>query len=55
MTNPARLKYLADVVELVQALHLKKDFGNQLSPFVRDKYTELWLSVDAAPSPDAQS
>ena len=45
MTNPGRLKDLADVQELIQALPLSADFGEQLQPFVRDKYAELWESV----------
>ena len=42
MTNPARLKDLADVLELIKALNLKKDLTEQLDPSVRAKYLELW-------------
>jgi len=42
MTNPGRLRDLADVMELIRALHLSKEFGRQLAPFVRDKFLELW-------------
>jgi len=42
MTNPARLKDLADVLELIKVLDLPIDFANQLDPFVRSKYEELW-------------
>ncbi len=45
MTNPARLKDLADVQELIHALALPADLANQLDPFVRDKYRELWAAV----------
>ena len=42
MTNPGRLRDLADVMELIRALHLSKEFGGQLAPFVWDKFLELW-------------
>jgi hypothetical protein len=40
-----RLKDLADVVELIKALRLPKDFGTRLSTYTRDKFTELWTGV----------
>jgi hypothetical protein len=42
MTNPGRLKDLADVLELIKILHLPIDFAEQLNPFVRGKFQELW-------------
>lgn len=42
MTNPGRLKDLADVQELIRLLRLPADFVEQLQPFVREKYGELW-------------
>ena len=42
MTSPGRLKDLADVLELIKLLNLPVDFGDQLNPFVKDKFTELW-------------
>lgn len=45
MTAPGRLKDLADVQELIRVLHLPTDFGGQVAPFVREKYQELWTSV----------
>lgn len=45
MTAPGRLKDLADVQELIRTLHLPSEFGEQLHPFVRAKYAELWQSV----------
>jgi hypothetical protein len=47
MTNPARLKDLADVQELIRILNLPVDFGEQLNPYVRDKFAELWRVVRA--------
>lgn len=51
MSNPARLRDLADVMELVRLLGLPKDFAQQLAPYVRDKYSEIWRSIDDAPKP----
>jgi len=45
MTHPGRLRDLADVQELIHTLRLPADFGQRLAPFVRDKYQELWDSV----------
>lgn len=42
MTNPRRLQDLADVQRLIEVLDLAPDFANQLNPYVRDKYHELW-------------
>ncbi len=42
MTNPGRLKDLSDVLELIKALDLSLDFANQLNPFVKSKFEELW-------------
>ncbi|HUT89283.1 MAG TPA: hypothetical protein VMY37_07290 [Thermoguttaceae bacterium] len=45
MTNPGRLRDLADVQELIRTLRLPADFGQQLGTFVQGKYQELWDSV----------
>ena len=45
MTNPGRLKDLADVQELIRVLHLPADFSHQLDTYVRDKFAELWQSI----------
>lgn len=42
MTNAGRLKDLSDVLELIKLLNLPTDFAEQLNPYVRDKYMELW-------------
>jgi hypothetical protein len=39
------LKDLADVQELIVTLGLPGALADQLNPFVRDKYRELWSSV----------
>jgi len=49
MTNPSRLQDLADVQKLILTLELPADFDQQLHPFVREKYSELWASVQDSP------
>ena len=44
MTNPGRLKDLADVQELIRILQLPERF-DRLNPYVRGKYTELWTAL----------
>lgn len=50
MTNPARLRDLADVLELIRLLKLHEDFSTQLAPFVREKFLELWATVQQNPT-----
>jgi Uncharacterised nucleotidyltransferase len=50
MTNPGRLQDLADVQRLIQALDLPLDLADQLNPFVRDKFRELWTAVRDNPA-----
>jgi hypothetical protein len=42
MTNVARMKDLADVVELIKLRGLRESFASQLDPYVQDKFRELW-------------
>ncbi|MCZ7649340.1 MAG: nucleotidyltransferase family protein [Planctomycetota bacterium] len=49
MSNLNRLKDLADVVELIRVLKLKRNFTLGLHPYVRPKFSELWGAVQAAP------
>ncbi len=42
MTNAGRIRDLADVLELIKLLNLSAEFAQQLNPYVRDKYAELW-------------
>jgi hypothetical protein len=48
MTAPHRLRDLADVLELVRILGLPAAFADELAPFVRDKYREIWQAAQAA-------
>jgi hypothetical protein len=48
MSDPGRMKDLADVVELIKTLGLPRDYAaQQLHADVRDKYGELWRSIRA--------
>lgn len=42
MTNPTRLKDISDVQEMIRVLRLPREIAEQLNPFVRTKYEELW-------------
>jgi hypothetical protein len=45
MTNLGRLKDLADVIELIKVRELPAAFAEELNPYVRDKYLELWRGL----------
>ncbi|HMF43814.1 MAG TPA: hypothetical protein VKQ32_24230 [Polyangia bacterium] len=47
MTAPHRLKDLADVLELIRASRLPAELSDELDPFVRQKYLELWQAAQA--------
>jgi len=47
MTAPHRLQDLADVLRLVGATKLPREFGDSLDPYVRAKYDELWQAAQA--------
>lgn len=46
MTAPHRLKDLADVQELIKIRDLQAAFAKRLDPYVRDKFSELYESVE---------
>jgi hypothetical protein len=45
MTNAGRIKDLADVQELIKALRLPRGFADQLNPYVRGRFHELWDAI----------
>lgn len=45
MTAPHRLQDLADVLRLIRAANLPRDFSARLDPYVRGKFDELWLAA----------
>lgn len=42
MTNRGRQKDLGDVQELVKFLKLPETYADELNPYVRDQFTDLW-------------
>lgn len=42
LTNAGRLRDLADVLELIKRLNLGAEFAEQLNPYVRAKFSEIW-------------
>ena len=48
MTAPHRLKDLADVLEVIRVLKLPAGLAEELDPYVREKYGELWQAAQAA-------
>jgi hypothetical protein len=42
MTAPDRPRDLDDVIQLIRANELPRDYARQLNPFVRAKYDQLW-------------
>jgi hypothetical protein len=51
MTAPHRMKDLADVIELVRVSSIPRESADQLDPYVRAKFLELW---DAAQTTDPE-
>jgi hypothetical protein len=45
LTAPDRLKDLADVQEVIRTKQLPRELADELNPFVRQKYLELWQAV----------
>jgi len=52
MTDPGRLKDLADVQELIKIKGLEADFAEKLHPFVREKFLELHQGVEQSRDPE---
>lgn len=42
MTAPDRPRDLDDVIQLVRANQLPREYSERLNPYVREKYAELW-------------
>ena len=45
MTNSERMRDLTDVMELVKVLGLPRSFSENLAPYVREKYLEIWQAA----------
>jgi len=52
ISAPHRLRDLADVLELIRAADLREELADQLDPYVRAKYRELWTAAQTADSQD---
>ena len=50
MTNPNRLKDLADVQELIRTLRPPRALGEKLHEYVRAKFFELWDGLENEPA-----
>jgi hypothetical protein len=48
MTAPHRPRDLDDVIQLIRVNVLKKDYADQLNPFVREKFLELWQAAQVS-------
>jgi hypothetical protein len=49
MTAPHRLQDLADVQRLIETRKLPQSFREELDPYVREKFDELWRSAQHEP------
>ncbi len=49
LSDPGRLRDLADVQELIRVLQIPADFAANLNPYVKAKFTELWSAVQNRP------
>lgn len=49
MSDPGRLRDLADVQELIRVLKLPQAFADKLHPYVLGKYGELWAAINTSP------
>jgi hypothetical protein len=49
MTAPHRLQDLADVQRLIEVRNLPPSFREELDPYVREKFDELWRSAQHEP------
>jgi hypothetical protein len=45
MAAPHRLKDLADVLEVIRTLRLREAFADDLHPYVRQTFRELWRAA----------
>lgn len=52
MSNPDRLKDLADVQELIRAASLPAELAGELDASVRTKYHEIWTATRRGPNRD---
>ncbi len=51
ISAPHRLRDLADVLELIRILQLPEGLAEELNPYVREKYRELWQAAQVHEDP----
>ena len=44
-----RMKDFTDVIALIETLRALRRFADELNPYVRDKYLELWHGIQDSP------
>lgn len=54
MTGKGRTKDLGDAEQLIMLLNLPQDFAERLSPYVWEKYDELWRNTQPGPDDEQQ-
>jgi hypothetical protein len=45
ISAPHRIRDLADVLEVIRILQLPEELGEELNPYVQEKYRELWQAA----------
>ena len=54
MTGKGRTKDLGDAEQIIMLLNLPQEFAEQLNPYVRERYDELWRNTQADPDEEPQ-
>ena len=54
MTGKGRTKDLGDAEQIIMLLSLPREFAEQLNPYVRERYDELWCNTQPDPDDEPQ-
>ena len=54
MTGKGRTKDLGDAEQIIMLLNLPQEFAEQLNPYVRERYDELWRNTQPDPDDEPQ-
>ena len=54
MTGKGRTKDLGDAEQIIMLLSLPQEFAEQLNPYVRERYDELWRNTQPDPDEEPQ-
>ncbi len=55
MTGKGRLKDLGDAEQMIMQFDLPQNFAERLSPYVQEKYDELWRNVQPDPGDEREA